>query len=65
MALKSRKNCSLCSKAKIGVWVFTKDCSNCRKQWKAFYAGQTSVSPLMRAIAAEQIELVSRAGTDS
>lgn len=60
MAIQSRKRCSICGKKKIGVWVLTTDCTNCRKQWKAFYAGQTPVSPLMRAIIAEQIERVAQ-----
>lgn len=61
MALKSRKHCSLCGRKKIGLWVLTTDCTVCRSQWRAFYAGRTPVSPLMRAIAAEKIERVSEA----
>lgn len=56
MAMQSRKNCALCGSRKFGIWALTTDCSNCRKQWKAFYAGRTQVSPLMRAIAAEQVD---------
>lgn len=60
MAIQSRKRCSICGNRKIGVWILTTDCTNCRKQWKAFYAGQTPISPLMRAITAEQIERVAQ-----
>lgn len=57
--MKPRKHCSICNKRKVGLWFLTEDCSVCRAQWRAFYSGQTPVSPLMRAITAEQIEKVS------
>lgn len=53
---KSRKFCSLCNRPKTGLWFLTEDCSVCRAQWRAFYAGQTPVSPLMRAITVDQVE---------
>lgn len=60
MAIRSRKSCSICGRKKIGIWMLTTDCTICRSQWKAYYAGRTPISPLMRAITAEQIERVAQ-----
>jgi hypothetical protein len=49
----SRKPCTTCNSTERTVFFF-KECSVCRAQWKAFYKGQTPVSPLMRAIEAEK-----------
>jgi predicted DCC family thiol-disulfide oxidoreductase YuxK len=50
-----RKPCSTCNHPQRTVF-FYKECNVCRAQWKAFYRGDTPVSPLMRAIEAEKAE---------
>jgi hypothetical protein len=48
-----RKPCATCKNKKRTV-LFFKECHVCREQWRLFYAGQTPVSPMMRAIEAEK-----------
>ena len=49
------KLCSTCKNPDRKVF-FRKECNICRQQWKAYYAGKTPVSPLMRAIEADKAE---------
>jgi len=46
----------VCGTCKAHPVRFFKECNICRSQWRAFYSGQTPVSPMMRAIEIEKQE---------
>jgi len=56
------KKCSTClTTQRRWFEVLSKDCHDCRRQWKAYYSGRTQISPMERAILAEQISRVQEA----
>jgi len=55
-----KKKCSTCLKKKISWWELRSDCATCRRHWRAFNRGETQISPMERAITAEQIKRVKK-----
>ncbi len=54
---KKDHRCSTCRrKHSVQWWEFSHDCADCRNQWKAWKRGDTPISPLARAIEAEEIK---------